>query len=66
MAMDPREQWERLQRRLQTSRQGFAAGGGGLPGGGAAGRGALGLIALGIGAVIISNSIFNGKNHTSI
>ena len=65
MAIDPREQWEKIQRRLQTTRSGFG-GGGGLPGGGAAGRGAFGLIALGLGAVIISNSIFNGRSRSCL
>ena len=61
MAIDPREQWEKLQKRIQVSRQGFGSGGG-FPGGGgrAASRGVLGLVALGIAGVAISNSIFNG------
>jgi len=58
MSVDPREQWQKIQQRLQQSgRAGF---GGGLPSGGAAGRGFIALVAVGLGAVVLSNSIFNG------
>jgi hypothetical protein len=64
MSVDPREQWQKIQQRLQqTSRAGFQ---GGLPGGGAAGRGFVALVALGLGAFVLSNSIFNGTIELEI
>lgn len=63
MSYDPREHFQQIQRTIQQRGRGF----GGLPGGGgAAGRGVLALIALGVGGVVLSNSIFNGKQASVI
>lgn len=56
--MDPREQFERIQRSLQNRGRGFAGGAGG-PGGRAFG----GLILLGAAGFVLSNSLFNGSLH---
>ena len=63
MSYDPREHFQQIQRTIQQRGRGF----GGLPGGGgAAGRGVLALVALGVGGVVLSNSIFNGKQASVI
>ena len=56
--MDPREQFERIQRSLQNRGRNLGGGAGG-PGGRALG----GLILLGAAGVILSNSLFNGAQH---
>lgn len=53
--MDPREQFERIQRSLQNRGRNLGGGAGG-PGGRALG----GLILLGAAGFVISNSLFNG------
>ncbi|KPI39936.1 Prohibitin-2 [Cyphellophora attinorum] len=53
--MDPREQFQRIQRSLQNGGRGFGGGAGGAPGGRAIG----GLLLLGAAAVIGSNALFN-------
>jgi prohibitin 2 len=56
--MDPREQFERIQRSLQNRGRGLGGGAAG-PGGRAFG----GIILLGAAAVVLSNSLFNGLFH---
>lgn len=60
--MDPREQFQRLQRTLQNSGRGF----GGASPGGPGGRAVGGLILLGVAGVIASNSLFNGMPGTTL
>lgn len=60
--MDPREQFERIQRSLQNRGRNLGGGGAGGPGGRALG----GLILLGAAGVLISNSLFNGAQLRSL
>lgn len=53
--MDPREQFQRIQRSLQNGGRGFGGGAAG-PGGRAIG----GLLLLGAAGVVLSNALFNG------
>jgi hypothetical protein len=53
--MDPREQFQRIQRSLQNSGRGFGGGAAG-PGGRAVG----GLLLLGAAGIFVSNALFNG------
>ena len=58
--MDPREQFERMQKQLAARGRGMFPGGGG-PGGGPAIRSLLGVAGLIAGGIFLSNSLYNGE-----
>ena len=58
--MDPREQFERMQKQLAARGRGMFPGGGGGPGGPAI-RSLLGVAGLIAGGIFLSNSLYNGE-----